>query len=70
MERCPTCNLQYKRNNKYNHELVNTHLSAIDQCYCQQCKTRINLADKDSIYNQMNVKILKESGIVMYVKKL
>ena len=28
MEHCPTCNLQYKGNNKYNHELTNTHLAA------------------------------------------
>ena len=46
MEHCPTCNLQYKRNNKYNHELTNTHLAANNQYYCQQCKRIINLADK------------------------
>ena len=46
MEHCSTCNLQYKRNNKYNHELTNTHLAAINQYYCQQCKKIINLADK------------------------
>ena len=46
METCPTCNLQYKRNNKYNHELTNTHLAANNQYYCQQCKQIINLADK------------------------
>ena len=28
MEHCPTCNLQYKRINIYNHELTNTHLAA------------------------------------------
>ena len=38
MEHCPTCNLQYKRNNRYNHELTNTHLAAFNQYYCQQCK--------------------------------
>ena len=42
MEHCPTCNLQYKRNNKYN----NTHLAANNQYYCQQCRKVINLADK------------------------
>ena len=36
MEHCPTCNLQYKRNNKDNHELTNTHLAANNQYYCQQ----------------------------------
>ena len=46
MEHCPTCNLQYKRNNKYNHELTNTHLAANNQYYCRQCKKVINLADK------------------------
>ena len=46
METCLTCNLQYKRNNKYNHELTNTHLAANNQYYCQQCKKVINLADK------------------------
>ena len=46
MEHCPTCNLQYKRNNKYNDELTNAHLAAINQYYCQQCKQIINLADK------------------------
>ena len=46
MERCPSCNLQYKRNNKYNHELTNTHLAANNQYYCQKCKKILNLADK------------------------
>ena len=46
MEHCPTCNLQYKRNNKYNHELTNAHLAANNQYYCQQCKRILNLADK------------------------
>ena len=46
MEHCPTCNLQYKRNNKNNHDLTNTHLAANKQYYCQQCKKVINLADK------------------------
>ena len=46
METCPTCKLQYKRNNKYNHDLINTHLAANNQYYCQQCKQIINLADK------------------------
>ena len=49
MEHCPNCILQYKRNNKYNHELTNTHLAAINQYYCQQyqqCKRILNLADK------------------------
>ena len=36
MEHCPTCKLQYKRNNKYNHDLTNTHLAANNQYYCQQ----------------------------------
>ena len=46
MEHCPTCNLQYKRNNKFNHELTNAHLAASNQYYCQQCKRILNLADK------------------------
>ena len=46
MEHCPTCNLQYKRNNKYNHEITNTHLAANNQYYCQQCKEILNLADE------------------------
>ena len=46
MEHCPTCSLQYKRNNKDNHNLNNTHLAANNQYYCQQCKRIINLADK------------------------
>ena len=46
MEHCPTCNLQYKRNNKFNHELTNTHLAANNHYYCQQCTKVINLADK------------------------
>ena len=33
METCPNCNLQYKRNNKYNQELTNTHLAANNQYY-------------------------------------
>ena len=46
MEHCPTCNLQYQRNNKYNHELTNTHLTANNQYYCQQCKRILGLAEK------------------------
>ena len=46
MEHCPTCNSQYKRNNKYNHELTNTHLAAISQYFCQQCRRILNLADE------------------------
>ena len=46
MEHCPTCNLQLKRNNKYYHDLTNTHLAANNQYYCQQCKQILNLADK------------------------
>ena len=46
MEHCPTCILQYKRNNKYNHEVTNTHLAANNQFFCQQCKRILNLADK------------------------
>ena len=46
MEHCPNCNVQYKRNNKYNHDLTNTHLAANNQYYCQQCKRILNLADK------------------------
>ena len=46
METCPTCNLQDKRNNKYNHDLTNAHLASNKQYYCQQCKKVINLADK------------------------
>ena len=38
--------MQYKRNNKYNHELTNAHLAANNQYYCQQCKSILNLADK------------------------
>ena len=69
MEHCQTCNLQYKRNNIYNHELTNIHLAADNQYYCQQCERILNLADKkDSMYNQMNIKIVKECGIVRHVK--
>ena len=46
MEHCPTCNLQYKRNNKYNHEITNTTLAANNQYYCQQCIKVLNLKDK------------------------
>ena len=46
MEHSPTCNLQNKRNKKYNHELTNTHLEANNQYYCQQCKRILSLADK------------------------
>ena len=38
------CNI--KRNNKYNHELNNTHLAANNQYYCQHCNRILNLADK------------------------
>ena len=38
MEHSQTCNLQYKRNIRYNHELTNTQLAAHNQYYCQQCK--------------------------------
>ena len=46
MEHCPTCNLQYKRNKKYNHELTNKHLTANNQYYCQQCNRILGLTDK------------------------
>ena len=46
MEHCPACNLQYKRNNKYNHELANTHLAANNQCFSHQCKKMLTLANK------------------------
>ena len=46
MEHCPTCNLQYKRNNKYNHELTNTYLAANKQYFCQKCQKSFSLADK------------------------
>ena len=46
MEHCPTCNLQYKRNNKFNHELTNTHLAASNHYYCQQRKRVVKIADK------------------------
>ena len=46
MQQCPTCNLQYERNNKYNRELTNTHFAANNQYYCQQCKRISNLANK------------------------
>ena len=41
MEHCPTCNLQYKRNKKYNHEGTNTQLAANNQYHCQQCKKNL-----------------------------
>ena len=46
MEHWPNCNLQYKRNKKYNHELTNTHLAANNQYYCQQYKKILSLAEK------------------------
>ena len=46
MENCPTCNLQYKRNIKHNHELTNTHIAANNQNYCLQGKRILYLADK------------------------
>ena len=38
MEHCPTCNLQYKRNKKYNHEITNAHLAANNQYYVNNVK--------------------------------
>ena len=46
MESCPTCNLKYIGNYKYNHELTNTDLAAINQYYCQQCARIINRANE------------------------
>ena len=46
MEHCATCNLQYKRKNKDNHDLTNTHFAANNQYYCQQYKKLLSLADK------------------------
>ena len=46
MEHCPTCNLQYKRNNIYNHDLTITHRAAKNQYYCQQCEKVLNLAER------------------------
>ena len=44
MEHCTTCNLQYKRNDKKNHELTNTLLAANNQYCCQECQRTKNLA--------------------------
>ena len=63
MEHCATCNLQYKRSNKYNLELTNTHLAATNHYYCQQCKRILNLADK-KIHLQSNER--KNSKIMWY----
>ena len=47
METCPTCNLQYQRENKSNHALTITVLAAISQYFSRKCKKKIiNLADK------------------------
>ena len=38
MEHCPTCNLQYKRMKKYNHDLTKTHIAANCQYHCKRGK--------------------------------
>ena len=48
METCPNCNLQYKRNNKYNHGLPNIHPTANNKYDCQQYKGIVHLGDKRS----------------------
>ena len=55
MERCSTCHLQNKHDNKYNHDLINTNFAAESQHYCQQRKKVINLTDKRS-HLQTNAK--------------
>ena len=46
MEHCPTCNLQYERNNRHTYEVTNTDTAANTQYQCQHCKKILNLADK------------------------
>ena len=70
MERCPTCNLQYKGNNKYNNEKTNTHLAANNQYYCQHCKRIINLAAKRSHLQSNEHKNKEKCGNVKYVKRI
>ena len=36
METCTTCKMQYKHNDKNDHELSNTQPTTNNQCYCQQ----------------------------------
>ena len=48
METCITCNLKWKRSNKYDYELINTQLAVNNQYYCHQCNHKIILADKNT----------------------
>ena len=70
MEHSPICKLQYKRKNKYNHELTNTHLAAINQYHCQQCRTILNLTDKRFHLQSNELKKVKECGIVRLVNRI
>ena len=69
-EHCPSCNLQYKRYDKYNHELTNTHLEANNQYYCHQVKRILNLADETFHSQSGEHKNSKECGIVRHVKRI
>ena len=58
MEPCPSCNSQYKRNKKHNHELTKTHLAANYRYYCQECRRERNVADKKSHLQAKEHKII------------
>ena len=48
---CETCNASYNRNNEFVHFLSNTQLKHLNQYYCQQCKLRIHLSERESHLN-------------------
>ena len=37
---CKTCGLQYEKSIEITHKILNKHLAASTEYYCEQCKTQ------------------------------
>ena len=70
MECFLTSKLDYKRTYNNNHELGNTHLAAIIQSYCQQCKRILNITDTSSHLQSDEQKKTTQCGIVRHVERI
>ena len=62
---CETCNTSYNKNNEVVHFLSNTHLKHLNQYYCQQCKLKMPLSEREIHLNsdshkQTGVKIISK----------
>ena len=58
---CETCNTSYNKNNEVVHFLSNTHLKHLNQYYCQQCKLKGFLSERESHLNSDSHKSNKQT---------